>query len=234
MCLLLAVTVRIWLIIHTHGVIAGDEAMVGIQAEHILRGEHPLYYYSQPYLGSLEAYFLAITFAIVGPSVAALRATAMIVSLALVYLTWKFAGTLADEAQLSLLARRNFRTIATLVAALPPLYDAVLETRTMGYTEAFVIMLWLLFSAFRLTKRWQAGAPTRELALRWAGIGFLCGLGFWADPLVVYAVAAIGLWIGWYCIAGILRPLRHKCTEVPVPHPPFPASPEGETCSWWR
>lgn len=141
MCLLLAVTVRIWLIIHTHGVIAGDEAMVGIQAEHILRGEHPLYYYSQPYLGSLEAYFLAITFAIVGPSVAALRATAMIVSLALVYLTWKFAGTLADGAQLSLLARRNFRTIATLVAALPPLYDAVLETRTMGYTEAFVIML---------------------------------------------------------------------------------------------
>ena len=64
MCLLLAVTVRIWLIIHTHGVIAGDEAMVGIQAEHILRGEHPLYYYSQPYMGSLEAYFLAITFAI--------------------------------------------------------------------------------------------------------------------------------------------------------------------------
>jgi hypothetical protein len=31
-----------------------------------------------------------------------------------------------------------------------------------------------------------------------------------------------------------LRPLRHKCTEVPVPHPPFPASPEGETGSWWR
>jgi hypothetical protein len=31
-----------------------------------------------------------------------------------------------------------------------------------------------------------------------------------------------------------LRPLRHKGTEVPVPHPPFPASPEGETGSWWR
>lgn len=214
MCLLLALTVRIWLIIHTHGVIAGDEAMVGIQAEHILRGEHPLYYYSQSYMGSLEAYFLAITFAIVGPSVAALRATAMIVSLALVYLTWKFAGTLADGAQLSPLARRNFRTIATLVAALPPLYDAVLEMRTMGgYIEAFVIMLWLLFSAFRLTKRWQAGAPTRELALRWAGIGFLCGLGFWTDPLVVYAVAAIVLWMGWYCIAGIVKTWRQRSAQ---------------------
>jgi hypothetical protein len=32
----------------------------------------------------------------------------------------------------------------------------------------------------------------------------------------------------------LLRPLRHKCTEVPVPHPPFPASPEGATGSWWR
>lgn len=215
MCLLLAVIVRIWLIIHTHGVIAGDEAVVGIQAEHILRGDRPLYYYNQPYMGSLEAYFLAITFAIVGPSVAALRATAMIVSLALVYLTWKFAGALADAAQLSPLARRIFRTIATLVAAFPPLYDAVLEMRTMGgYIEAFVIMLWLLFSAFRLTKRWQAGAPPRELALRWAGIGFLTGLGFWVDPLVVYAVAASALWIGWYILAELVKVGRQTSSRL--------------------
>ncbi len=51
-CLLLAVIVRVWLIIHTNAVIAGDEAEVGLQAEHILHGEHPIYYYGQPYMGA--------------------------------------------------------------------------------------------------------------------------------------------------------------------------------------
>jgi hypothetical protein len=36
--LLIALLLRIWLIVHTRGVIDGDEAVVGIQAEHILRG----------------------------------------------------------------------------------------------------------------------------------------------------------------------------------------------------
>ena len=47
-CFLVGVIVRVWLIVHTNGVIAGDEAMVGIQAEHILHGEHPIYYYGHP------------------------------------------------------------------------------------------------------------------------------------------------------------------------------------------
>src|SRR4051812_3134031 len=51
LCLLAALLIRVWLVYHTHGVIDGDEAMVGIQAEHILRGEHPYYFYGQPYMG---------------------------------------------------------------------------------------------------------------------------------------------------------------------------------------
>src|SRR5438067_3149020 len=55
-CLLVALLIRAWLTYHTHGVIDGDEALVGIQAEHILRGQHPFYFYGQVYMGSLEAY----------------------------------------------------------------------------------------------------------------------------------------------------------------------------------
>ena len=53
LCFLVAILVRVWLIVHTNGVMDGDEATVGLQAEHILRGEFPVYYYSQAYLGSL-------------------------------------------------------------------------------------------------------------------------------------------------------------------------------------
>src|SRR5438034_6792195 len=59
-CLLLALVIRVWLVARTNGVIDGDEVLVGVQAEHILRGELPMYFYGQPYLGSLEAYLLAL------------------------------------------------------------------------------------------------------------------------------------------------------------------------------
>lgn len=213
-CLLLAVMVRVWLIVHTNGVIAGDEAMVGLQAEHILHGEHPIYYYGQPYMGSLQMYFIAGIFLLTGPSVWAIRIEPLLISLVIVCLTWCFSAALADAAHLSIRAKPLFMVIATLVAAFPPLYDTVEEMRTTGgYVEAFAIMLWLLFCAFRLTQRWSAGASARELTLRWAGIGFLIGLGFWIDPLVVYALLTIALWIGGYLILEFAKPRRRIATQ---------------------
>jgi hypothetical protein len=213
-CLLLAVIVRVWLIVHTNGVIAGDEAEVGFQAVHILQGEHPIYYYGQPYMGSLQMYFIACIFLLTGPSVWAMRIEPLLISLLIVYLTWCFSAALADAAHLSTRAKTHFMVIATLVAAFPPLYDTVEEMRTTGgYVEAFAIMLWLLFCTFRLTQRWRAGASARELALRWAGIGFLVGLGFWIDPLVVYALLTIALWIGGYLISEFAKPSRQTATQ---------------------
>ncbi|GAC1303466.1 MAG: hypothetical protein NVSMB27_43000 [Ktedonobacteraceae bacterium] len=206
--------VRVWLTVHTQGVVAGDEAVVGIQAEHILRGEHPIYYYGQPYMGSLAAYFIAFIFLITGPSVWALRIEPTLVALVLVYLTWRFSAALADAAHLSGRAKTLFMVIATLVAAFPPLFDVIEEMGAKsGYVEAFTIMLWLLFCAFRLTQRWRDNASPRELALRWAGIGFLVGLGFWINPLVVYAYVAIALWIGYYVISELVRPRRQAVTK---------------------
>src|SRR5215467_10201637 len=102
LCLLLALAVRIWLVVHTHGTIDGDESLVGVQAEHILRGELPIYFYNQPYMGSLEAYIMAGIFAIAGPSVWALRTEPIVLSLLVIWLTWKLASVLADTAQLPL------------------------------------------------------------------------------------------------------------------------------------
>src|SRR5712692_2309782 len=116
-CIALAVIVRVWLTVHTQGVVSGDEAIAGIQAEHILRGEHPIYYYGQPYMGSLAAYFIAFIFLITGPSVWALRIEPTLIALVLVYLTWRFSAALADAAHLSGRAKTLFMIIATLVAA---------------------------------------------------------------------------------------------------------------------
>ena len=214
---LITIIARVWLTFHTHGVIAGDEALVGIQAEHILRGERPIYYYGQPYMGSLQAYFLAGIFLFTGPSVWAMRVEPMLISLVLLYLTWRFSAALADAAQLPPRTKLLFMTIATLVAALPPLYDMIEEMRAKGgYTEAITIMLWLLLCAFRLTQRWREGASARELALRWAGIGFLLGPGLWVDPIVVYAIVTIALWIGGYVFLELVTPRHHTINQPRV------------------
>lgn len=199
-CLLAALLVRLWLVYHTRGVVDGDEALLGIQAEHILRGEHPVYFYGQAYMGSLEAYLTALLFAIIGPSVWALRAEPTLLSLLLVWLTWRLAGKLAEVAQLSFPTRRMFQTVAALAAALTPLYDMVVELKTLGgYIETFVLMLWLLLSVFQLTRRWHEGATKQELLLRWAGIGFIIGLGLWVDLLIVSAILTSAAWILGFC-----------------------------------
>ncbi|HLG78437.1 MAG TPA: hypothetical protein VKX46_18625, partial [Ktedonobacteraceae bacterium] len=181
--------------------IAGDEAMVGIQAEHILRGEWPIYYYDQFYMGSLEAYLLALVFKLVGISIWTFRVSAVVVSLLLVVLTWRLAAVLAQAAQLSVQTKKRFVLIASLVAALPPLYDAVLELREMGgYIETFVLCLWLLLAVLRLTQRLKDHALTRELTLRWAGIGFLVGLGLWVDPLIAGAIVTSVVWLVGYVL----------------------------------
>ncbi len=215
LCLLLALAIRVWLVMHIHGTIDGDEALVGIQAEHILHGELPIYFYGQPYLGSLEAYLIALLFAIAGPSVWTLRAEPILLSLLLVWLTWKLAATLADAAQLPPYAKRTFVTIAALLAAIPPLYDGVIELRAFGgFSETFILMLLLLLSTLQLTRRWQSGASQRELALRWAGIGFIIGLGFWIYPLIISAVLAAAIWIVCYCIAAIAKSKQQSSTTL--------------------
>jgi hypothetical protein len=215
LCLLLGILVRLFLVLHTLPSLAGDEATTGLQAENILRGQLAIYYYRQPYMGSLEAYILALFFAVAGPSVLTLRIGMLCTSLTLVCLTWCFGSALADQARLTGGRKTTFVVISTLIAALAPVYDTVLELRTLGgYIEAMIIMLWLLHVALRLTQRWHIRASLFELAARWAGLGFLVGLGIWTDPLVVYAIAAAALWIGWYILAELILPRAST-----IPHP---------------
>ncbi len=207
LCLLAGLLIRVWLSMRTHGTLDGDEALLGIQAEHILRGERPLYFYGLSYFGSLEAYVVAAVSAVFGPSVAVLRAVTTAFGLLLIALTWWFAGLLATAARLPAAWRRRFAICAALVAAIPPVYDGIIELRTGGgWIESFCLMLLLLILAFRLTTRWHAGASTGELALWWAAIGFVVGFGMWIYPLVTVAIAAAVLWIvGDSLLTAIMR-----------------------------
>jgi hypothetical protein len=189
----LGVAARVWLVSRTHAMIDADEAMVGIQAERILHGQYPIYFYGQAYMGSLEAYLVAPLVALLGPSGWALRLVPIALSALLVFLTWRLACALlpASAPTTPLLAG-----LAALVAAVPPLYDAVAEMRAWGgQIEVYVVTLALLLGVVRLADRLRAGAGAVELAWRWLVLGVVAGLGIWINPLISYGLVAAVLWL---------------------------------------
>src|SRR5258708_8241917 len=72
--ILLAVVLRIVLVALGWPQLDSDEGTIGIMGMHILfRGEHPIFFYAQGYMGAMEAYLAAAMFALFGVSTFALR-----------------------------------------------------------------------------------------------------------------------------------------------------------------
>jgi hypothetical protein len=181
------------LVARTGVMIDGDEALVGLQAESILHGHFPIYFSGQPYMGSLEAYLLAPVVAMLGPTGWALRTVPLALSLVLVYLTWRLATALlpSDSPSTPLLAG-----LAAMLAAVPPLYDAVAELRAWGgQIEVYILTLAILASVVELADRLRMGTRADQLLRRWAVLGGLAGLALWVNPLSSYALLAGTLWL---------------------------------------
>src|SRR5438552_4049944 len=72
--IMLAVLLRVLLIAQGWPGTTSDEGTIGLMALHIAYlGEHPIFFYGQGYMGSLEAYLAAAMFQLFGPSLFALR-----------------------------------------------------------------------------------------------------------------------------------------------------------------
>ncbi|MBX6341396.1 MAG: glycosyltransferase family 39 protein [Thermomicrobiaceae bacterium] len=181
---LLGVALRAWLMARSGWMIDGDEATFGIMGQRILRGaEHPIFLYGQPYMGSLQAYFAAALFAVAGSSRLALKAVT-------------FPEFAAFALSLFFLARRIYgtraATLATLLAAVPPIYVVSSTARLWGplldaMTLGNLVLLLAVDEVYRET-------PPRRPLLRAFAMGALVGFGFWLHgQIIVYAVTAAAL-----------------------------------------
>lgn len=183
-CLLLALVVRVVVLVRSHGMMDGDEALIGIQAEQILRGARPVYFIGQAYMGSWDAYLLAPLVALLGPSAWVLHSVPTAESLLLVPLQ-------------AALARRLFGPRAylpaALLAAFSPLYVTAVELRTWGgYVETLVLGAALLLLAVEIARRWSEGRATARL---WLLAGLVAGFGLWIHVIIVYYIIAGALWL---------------------------------------
>src|SRR6267378_2583057 len=168
--LVVGLALRVGVMASPLGELDGDEAVVGLMARHIaFLGDRPVFYYGQPYLGSLEAFSAAPLFRLFGSSTLLLKLVPTAFSLGFLVLS-------------AALARRLFGTGPALATAaylaVPPSMWAVWSTKARGgYAELLFLGQALLLVTLALTP-----SPSRGLALLW---GILAGLAFWTHPLAV-------------------------------------------------
>jgi hypothetical protein len=179
--LLLGLGLRLAVIASPLGEIDGDEAVVGLMARHIaFLGERPVFYWGQPYLGSLEAFTAAPLFRLFDSSTWLLKLVPTAYSL----------GFLALSA---VLARGLFGTgpgLATAAyLAVPPAMWAVWSTKARGgYAEVLFLGQALLVVTLMLAR-----APNRRLAMLW---GLLAGLAFWTHLLAIVYLGPALVFLG--------------------------------------
>ncbi|MEO8608618.1 MAG: glycosyltransferase family 39 protein [Chloroflexota bacterium] len=196
--IILAVTLIARLILLASGAVSfhADEAVVGLMARHILTGDRPTFFYGQAYMGSLDAWFIALGFRILGDSVLTIRIVqsalyVLVVAVGYV-LAWRLSG------------RTMIANIAGLVMAVPPVNTVLYTTATLGgYNETLVFGTLILLMAYEVThdfpgSRW-----------RWALLGLCAGLGWWTNGLIAVYVLPAGLLILYRLLRGKILGARH-------------------------
>jgi 4-amino-4-deoxy-L-arabinose transferase-like glycosyltransferase len=163
-----------------------DSGSVGLMALHITEGERPLFLYGFNYSGALLPYVMAGVFSLLGVSYFNFVATAVLFTLALVYVTYLLFSELFG---------RTAGLAAAACIALPDLVTAWYTTAPdCSYTPMFLLAAATLWLACRIARR-----PLSPAA-RWVhvpALGVTAGLSVWTHMICVVSLL---------CAAAILLP----------------------------
>lgn len=162
-----------------------DEAIVALMGRHILQGERPIFFYGQAYMGSLDAYLVALAFRLFGETVLSIRIVQVVLYLLTVILSVRIA-------QLFFSSRRA-GWLTGLLLAVPTVNFSLYTTASLGgYGEALLLGSLSLLIGWKI--RLSADKNERkESPYFWLFLfGLIAGLGFWANALsLVYSIPAL-------------------------------------------
>ena len=175
--LILAAAIKIWLIVGERVPFNSDEAVVALMARHILQGEMPLFFYGQSYMGSLDAFLIAIGFKLFGEHVWVIRLVQSLLYLGVLYTTaW--------------LGKKAFNSwlvggLALLFLAVPTVNVTLYTTVSLGgYGEALLLGNLMLLIGIQIGETIQQEQSPGPIWM-WILFGFLAGLGLWAFGLTL-------------------------------------------------
>ncbi len=161
-----------------------DQAIFGLMAMHILRGELPIFQWGYHYMGTLESFVAAPLMVVFGPSRFALDLAPTLFSMLFAYASYLFAREATG---------RSTGLWALALACFPACFLVwnVVVARG-GYSET--LALGTLAAYFSLRALDAGDAWRRRTSL--AATGFILGLAFWTHlNAVIYCVAIVLLWL---------------------------------------
>lgn len=163
-----------------------DEAVVGLMAKHILAGSTPVFFYGQTYMGSLDAYFVAAGFLLLGQHVWVIRFVQTVLYALVVFSSMWITVKITDK-QLPAL-------ITGLLLAIPTVNVTLYTTVSLGgYNEALLLGNLLLLSTFGLLDEFQVDQRIWKFVVLIFIYGFLSGVGIWANGLtLIYIIPTAG------------------------------------------
>lgn len=179
--LAITVAIRMWVLTSALGRMDADEAVTGVMALRILRGDLPVYFGMQNYQGALEQYLQAPVMLIAPSSELGLRLVQ--VALAVVI------GALAYHLARVCTASRWAGVLAAALLAVGPYYFVLKGVKSHGaYAGGTVAMLLMIVALFALhpespRARWVAAAA-----------GLAAGVALWESLITLYAVVPAALW----------------------------------------
>lgn len=177
---------RIWLINQPAGALDSDEAIPGLMALHLLRGEFSPFYWAQAYGGTAEIAVVAAAFKIFGPSVAALKLVPAFLHAISALLVWRIGARAVDE------------TTGGVAGALFWIFPAGFVWMSIKERGFYGISLALALGAVLLCMRLEERGSWGDFTL----LGLCAGLAWWGTPqsalLVVPALAWLLLRSSWF------------------------------------
>ncbi len=161
-----------------------DEAVVALMARHILAGERPAFFYGQAYMGSLDAWLVALGFSLFGQQVWVIRLVQILLYLlTIITMVWigkEFLGSL------------KIGLGAGLLLAIPTVNVTLYTTASLGgYGEALLIGNLILISGLKILNAQPDEGGKIKSTVWWLAFGLLAGLGLWANGLtLIYTIPA--------------------------------------------
>ncbi len=174
------------------GVVDGDEAIIGLMGKHILEGrDFPIFFYGQPYMGSIESYLAAILFSLFGISGYALLAVPTAISVALIPMVYFMArGFLKEKGAL----------FAAAYIAVPPQPLVIWSIKARGgFIETLAIGALVFILLGRAIRSERLPNPLL--------LGVLLGFGWWINFQAIYFIL-ISLLI--YLVLGMTQRLPYS------------------------
>lgn len=161
-----------------------DEGVVGLMGRHILEGRgFPIFFYGQAYLGALEAYCVAASFALFGVGTFALRLVPLVFSLVLLAVVYNFAYR-----RYSVAAARW----ATAVLAVAPVYFLQWSLKARGGFIEHVVLLFLVMAVFWRFYLDHDRSPGTSFRL-----GLIAGFALWVNQLMLAYLAGLAALVAY-------------------------------------